>query len=961
MDILQHYGTPRHSGRYPWGSGDNPYQRTGQFLKDVHELEKSGMSQKEIADHFGFKNTTVLRAKISIAKNNKYKDDLAYITKLKDHGYSTAEISRRTGLPESTIRSMLKPSTIERSKLTDATISALKANVDAKNFIDVGLGTEFQLGVSRDKLKKSLVQLKEEGYQVVELQVEQLGTGEKTKMQILAGPGTNETELKRYLYNHLDEIGNIENKVDPDAPEQRPYLFDKDHPPVSIDSSRIDICYAENGGDKKDGVIELRRGVEDISLGDSQYAQVRIAVDGTHYLKGMAMYSDNLPDGIDIRFNTNKHEGTPMLGDKDNSVLKPLKSDPENPFGASIKQFGGKRTYLDISGNEVESPVYKVNDEGDWDKWSKTLASQMLSKQPLGLVKQQLKLTYAEKEAEYNDILSVTNPVIKRKLLQEFADDCDASAVDLKASALPRQKFQVILPITSLKDDEIYAQNFKDGEKVVLIRYPHGGKFEIPELTVNNKNAEALSVLRNAADVVGINSNVAARLSGADFDGDTVLVIPNNSGAVKTSPPLAGLKDFDPKELYKLPDSAPRMSNSLKQNEMGKISNLITDMTIKGAPNSEIERAVKHSMVVIDAEKHHLDYKKSYEDNNIAELKLRYQGATNAGASTLISKAGSVKRVPERGGSKNVEITDPKTGEKSYKYANGNYRIDPETGKKIFNKTGRTYTTHEYTYKDENGDRKTRKVFLDNKTGQFFYKVKGGKIDILTPEQAAKVKTKTEHATTKSTKMYETEDAFELSSGSPVENAYASYANKVKALANTARKELISVKDIPYSSSAKKAYDTEVRSLVDKLNEALSNKPYERQAQRVANSIVKSKRRDNPDMTGEELKKLKGQQLVSARVKVGAKKKTIDISPKEWEAIQAGAVTPNRLKQIVDNANKDTLKQLATPRSYNSMSDTKKAVAQTLAASGWTQADIAERLGVSTSAVSNALKDTPRN
>ena len=25
-DELMHYGTPRHSGRYPWGSGDRPHQ-----------------------------------------------------------------------------------------------------------------------------------------------------------------------------------------------------------------------------------------------------------------------------------------------------------------------------------------------------------------------------------------------------------------------------------------------------------------------------------------------------------------------------------------------------------------------------------------------------------------------------------------------------------------------------------------------------------------------------------------------------------------------------------------------------------------------------------------------------------------------------------------------------------------------------------------------------------------------
>ena len=75
---------------------------------------------------------------------------------------------------------------------------------------------------------------------------------------------------------------------------------------------------------------------------------------------------------------------------------------------------------------------------------------------------------------------------------------------------------------------------------------------------------------------------------------------------------------------------------------MGRISNLITDMTLKDATEDELARAVRYSNTVIDAEKHHLDYKKSYSDNNIAELKEKYQGRYtktgkySEGASTLI-------------------------------------------------------------------------------------------------------------------------------------------------------------------------------------------------------------------------------------------------------------------------------------------------------------------------------------
>ena len=117
----------------------------------------------------------------------------------------------------------------------------------------------------------------------------------------------------------------------------------------------------------------------------------------------------------------------------------------------------------------------------------------------------------------------------------------------MSAAALPRQGWHAILPIPSLSDKEIYAPNYNDGEQVALVRFPHGGKFEIPTLTVNNKSKEAKSVMGQARDAVGINPKVAEILSGADFDGDTVLVIPTKESKIQTMNPLEQLKNFDPK------------------------------------------------------------------------------------------------------------------------------------------------------------------------------------------------------------------------------------------------------------------------------------------------------------------------------------------------------------------------------------------------------------------------------
>ena len=319
------------------------------------------------------------------------------------------------------------------------------------------------------------------------------------------------------------------------------------------------------------------------------------------------MYSDDMPDGADIVFNTNKHTGTPKM-----DVLKKIQDDPDNPFGALIKA-NGQSHYIDADGNEKLSAINKLKEEGDWDKMSKNLSSQFLSKQPIQLIKKQLDLTYADAADEFSEICSLNNPTVKRKLLLDFADECDSAAVHLKAAALPRQSTQVILPLNAMKETEIFAPNYRDGEKVVLIRYPHGGTFEIPELTVNNKNPTAVSVLgKNIRDAVGINPKVAERLSGADFDGDQVVVIPTGGRVkIQSTPALKDLKDFDPKTDYSTEGkTGVRLlaKGAATQRQMGEISNLITDMTLKGATEPEIARAVKHSMVVIDAAKHKLDY-----------------------------------------------------------------------------------------------------------------------------------------------------------------------------------------------------------------------------------------------------------------------------------------------------------------------------------------------------------------
>lgn len=866
-DELYHYGTPRHSGRYPWGSGKDPYQNNKNFLSYVDDLKKQGLKETEIAKGLGI-STTDLRAKKAIAKSEVRAADSAMAYRLKEKGYSNVAIGERMGINESSVRALLNPSLKVKNDILSSTAKVLAESVENKKYIDVGAGVENHLGISRTKLQTAVSVLKEKGYVVSYIPIKQLGTDKMTTVMVLSKPGTTWKEV----YDNRKDI-----KLISDYSEDSGRTFLGIEPPRSVSSKRVAVRYAEDGGTEKDGVIELRRGVDDISLGGAKYAQVRISVDGTHYLKGMAMYSDNLPKGVDIMFNTNKHKGTPMLGSKDNTVLKNLKDDPDNPFGAVVRQ----KHYIDKDGKRQLSALNIVNEEGDWGKWSKSLSSQMLSKQSPSLAKKQLDLAYKTRKDEYDEIMELTNPVVKKKLLESFADNCDSAAVHLKAAALPRQASHVILPFPDMKENEIYAPNYRNGEKVVLVRYPHGGIFEIPELTVNNNQRTAKSLIRNAKDAVGINAKVAERLSGADFDGDTVLVIPNDKRSIKTAPPLKGLKDFNPSEAYPAYPGMKKIKPKTKQNEMGKVSNLITDMTIKGATEDEIARAVRHSMVVIDAEKHNLNYKQSYIDNGIAELKKKYQGSIRSGASTLISRASAEIRVPER----------------------KDMGWDPNTGEKIFKETGSAYTVNGKTVK----------------------------------------------RTTKSTQMYETNDAYSLSSGTVMESVYAKYANDMKALANQARKSYSATKNLEYSPSARKVYDAEVQSLKAKLNVALRNRPLERQAQILANTIVDMKKEANPDMEPADLKKIKGQALNEARSRVGANKKLIEITDTEWNAIQAGAVSNNLLEQIVNNTDLDALKKRATPRSETGLTPSKEARAKLMLARGYTQAEVADVLGISTS------------
>lgn len=901
-NILEHYGTKRHSGRYPWGSGDNPYQHSGDFLSRVEELKKKGLSEKEILETINdslpdeYKmGLTEFRTARQKAGHDRKALEYDQIRALKDDGLGWKEIGDKLGMSESSVRSKYNNAIGEKASQAEKIAATLKEEVDKKGMIDISEGANQVLGVSESKLDEAAYILEAEyGYQRYGVGIRQpTNVRQQTNITVLAKPEFDQ----KYAYKHQDQIDSLGDYHSDDGGE----TFTKLQRPSSLDSSRVAIRYGDEGGLDKDGVMEIRRGVPDLDLGKSHYAQVRILVDGDHYLKGMAVYSDDLPDGVDVMFNTNKPSGTPKM-----KVLKEAKADPDNPFGAAIKA-NGQSMYIGEDGKEHLSPINKLKEEGDWDTMSRNVSSQFLSKQPKKLIENQLNLTVADYKAQYDEIMRYDNPTVKKKLLNDFADTVEGTSMTLKASAFPGQSTKVILPINKIKETEAYCPTYENGTRLALIRYPHAGTFEIPIVTVNNKNVSGKRNLGAIQDAIGINAKVAERLSGADFDGDTVMAIPvTDKVNIKSTRALKALEGFDPKTAYAVPEGNPNnvrlMKKEEKQREMGVISNLITDMTLRGADEDELARAVKHSMVVIDAEKHKLDYKRSERENGIPELKQKWQirvdeeGATHyGGASTLLSRRKQTVRVPERRGS---------------------VRVDKETGEYIYKESGRTFT--------------------DPKTG------------------------KERKAEDTVSLISETKDARTLSSGTIQENLYADFSNKLKAMANQARKEAVNMKGIQRNPEAAKTYAPEVASLKEKYNNMVANKPKERKAMLIANANIKAKIQEqglDPTIDKKEIKKISSVEMQRARDSVGAsgRKSKITFTDREWEAVQAGAISDNMLTKFLNSSDSDEIVKRAMPKNVAVMTSAKMSKANAMLRSGYSYAEIAKACGVPESTVYSAL------
>lgn len=967
-DYLAHVGVAhdenppgRGSGRWPYGSGENPNQHQFDFMSEYERWRKRGMTQKEIAKGLLGEDASIadLKAEVAIQRTNKRREDVYKARQLLiECKGNVSEVGRRMGRNEGSIRKLLDKDIEANQDKYLNTAEILKKKVAEKGVIDVGPSSGISLGVTDNTLDVAVAILEKEGYIKAKTQVPQPTGRNKTTLTVLCPPDTDYKNVKEYngkVSKYIDWKKNPAHTIE-DFSSDGGKTYDTLKKPSSLDSSRIMVRYKEDGGALKDGVIELRPGVEDLNLGPSRYAQVRVGVDDGYYMKGMAIYGDpkDFPKGIDVIYNSHQKVGTPLMNGGD-GVLKPMKIDSmtnkvdeSNPFGALIKR-DGQSFYKDPNGKYVKvgnkfieakkgdtgeryglSPINKIREEGEWETWSKTLSSQFLSKQPLKVINQQIKISLAEKRSELNDIMNLTNPAIKQKMLDDFARKCDSNASDLSVRGFKNQSYQVILPVTDMKDDEIYAPAYKDGDTVALIRYPHAGTFEIPILKVNNSHNEpAKKMMQNVTDAVGITPKTAEKMSGADFDGDFVAVIPltSNRLSIVATEQLEGLKDFDTKS-YKLPNDAPKITNRTKQREMGITTNLITDMTVQGATPEEITRVTKHSMVIIDSEKHHLDYKQSAKDNRVAELHKTYQ---SGGASTIFSRSNASRKIDQR-----TEIHDKKkmTPEEVKAY---------EAGKKIFRNTGKLRSETE-TIKDPR--KMTPEELKIYNAGGTVKRYTGNKV--LVKQEVPMRAT--------------VDDAMKLvhNPNNQKEVAYAKYSNELVALGDEARRASRAIKPVPVDQAAKKAYATEVEQLKRDLRIARSNEPKERVATNLASMRASEKIKANPQWSYEQKGRCRDREMQIARDELGAHKTRIPITDREWEAIQSNALSFTTVKKILDNTNADEFKKRATPKdSKINLTDSKINLIKMLYESGqYTQKDIAEKYGISASTVSKAVKGT---
>lgn len=881
-----------------WGTKEHPYDTANAFLEALAQFKAGGGTDKEFGDYLGLSSSNFRDMK-SAAKNDVLSENIKSLNDMINRGNSLRSAAAALGVPEATARGWLSTKSNKGGSQIDSITSELRNMLADGKYVDIGEGSEYILGVSTEKLRAAVKKLETEGYHVINYYQRQMTSINKTQMKVLVPADVESVDVRK-----------DKSKISPplfymDSSTGKAEKFER---PRSISSNRVQVLAADDPhplggvGIDRDGLIEVRRGVPELSLGKANYAQVRILVDGNKYLKGMCVYAPegSLPDGIDVRFNSNKP--TAEKG------YKEAKSNPNNPFGANIKEDDelmlAQRHYIDKDGNRQLSCLNIVSEEGTWFEWSKSLASQVLSKQRIDVIKRQLDSSLNANYRSYLKIMEIENEDIRAKMLDDLAGKIDQNAVALKGAAFNRQAAHVIIPNPDLKPGEIYAPNYRDGESCVLIRFPHGGLFEIPAVKVNNKSKSSKELIGNSIDAICMNPVDAKTLSGADFDGDTVQVIPNNDGAMIRMEAQKDLQDFDP-GIYKLgnyPNEKPLKNKERGYQYMGSITNLITDMSMMGADVKDLVAATKFSMVAIDAWKHGYAVKPAWKELGIDDLIKKYRHGKR-GASTIISRTKSPVYVPEQ-----RLVTN--------KYEVPKDRLkDWEAGKPVYIPTG-------------------RKKF-DKKTGEYV-------VAQMTVDKGS------------------VQDPRNLVGHlSPKEDVYADFAYNMHELANSCRKEARMAAAYQKDVNATNKYADAVESIKAKVISRKRKSPYERLAQLIAEADLQVKISDAPELTDnpKELKKAAAASLERARKKIQLTDVDITLTDEEWEALFSNALTSDMFNYVLRHCDPIELSKRALHESDPVMSENMVKRINEMSKNGYSRLEIAEHTGFTLKQLKEVIKE----
>ena len=242
QEFLEHYGMPRRSGRYPWGSGEDPYQHSIDFIGRIDALKKKGWTEtpENIKKQFGLTTTEYSREK-RLANNVRKMSQIKTAIRLRDkEGMGATEIGRKMGVRESTVRGWFKQDEEGSVYQAKKTAEFLKDKVKEKGgMIDIGKNVEVELGISREKLDTAVLMLEKQGYHRYVGRVPQhTNVNQKTTQIVLAAPERKHAEIFKY-----DKVKTINDYVSKDNGE----TFEKKFTyPSSMDSKRLKVRYADD-------------------------------------------------------------------------------------------------------------------------------------------------------------------------------------------------------------------------------------------------------------------------------------------------------------------------------------------------------------------------------------------------------------------------------------------------------------------------------------------------------------------------------------------------------------------------------------------------------------------------------------------------------------------------------------------------------------------------------------------